>query len=85
VRNRVRDADDRPADSLYRIALALEADDPQALLLVLLQLVEEKPHSWWNRRTLLRHLPSELGARATDALRRMLEALDTRTSGAPSK
>jgi hypothetical protein len=85
VRGQVRDGEDRPKDPAYRIALALEDEEPQTLLLVLLEHAAKEPHSWWRRDLILRHLPPELDARATEALRRVLEALDTRTTAGLSK
>ncbi|MCY2960279.1 MAG: protein kinase [Planctomycetota bacterium] len=79
VQGRVRDEGGRPTDTALRIASALEKDDDQALLLALLELVADKPESWWRQQLLLQHMPAELGPSATDALRRFIEALDTRT------
>ena len=81
----VFDADGRPKDPACRIAQALEKDDPQALLLELLDLLANKPQGWWERSLLLRHFPPEMDARATVAMRRVLEASDNRTSGTSSK
>ena len=82
---RVLDEKKRRSNDPYRIALALEDDEPQELLLVLLELAAKEPHSWWHRDLLLRHLPPKLDEPATEALRRVLEALDTRTPGDRSK
>jgi len=83
VTDRVCDSEGAPVDDSYRIALALDSRDEQALLLVLLELLAADPHEWWRQRVLLRHMPPELDRRATSALRPVIEALGARTS-APS-
>jgi hypothetical protein len=79
VPERVRDAEGRSTDSAYSIASALAEHDDQSLLLVLLELIAEEPQNWWLQQLLLQHMPSELSPSATDALRQVIEALDTRT------
>jgi tetratricopeptide (TPR) repeat protein len=78
VKTRVQGSPTKPADTAYRILLALERDDPQALILALLDLLAEGSASWWRQEIVRQHMPAELDATTTAAFRRVLESLDTR-------
>lgn len=68
--------DDEPKDGSFLLAQALEAPEEGALVLALAALVEEEPENWWRREQLVAHLPEDLDAASTRALRNVLEALD---------
>ncbi|TAJ18274.1 MAG: serine/threonine-protein kinase [Planctomycetota bacterium] len=79
----VNQSGEAAASTAARIARSFDGKDVGALFLELLALLADEPHSWWRQRLVLRHMPSDLDAAATAAMRRVVEALDMRTLAEP--
>jgi serine/threonine protein kinase len=83
VEERVTDEEGWATDAAYRIALSLDEANSGELFHALADVLTESPENWWRQELLLRHMPAELDANQTEALRRILQAFDPRGRKAP--